>query len=119
MQNSSGPSWPAMLTLFSTYLTCSRERWAGSCSPQTTSVAELESGLISECTKSALAAAKARGGGQAGQSKRRTGTQGKQVGNKQAVAAVRANAMRRASNLQDIVEEPTRSGHLQRSSYRR
>jgi DNA invertase Pin-like site-specific DNA recombinase len=71
---------------------------------QMASVAELEAGLISERTKAALAAAKARGvklgnpnGGRA--------LRGKQVGNKQAVVAVKANAERRAETLKGIIDD--------------
>ena len=71
---------------------------------QMASVAELEAGLISERTKAALAAAKARGvrlGNPNGARARR----GKQVGNKQAVTVVRTNAEHRADNLRTIVDD--------------
>jgi len=71
---------------------------------QMASVAELEAGLISERTKAALAAAKARGV-KLGNPNGARALRGKQVGNKQAVAAVKANAQRRASNLQNIVDD--------------
>src|SRR5437762_13818751 len=64
---------------------------------QMASVAELEAGLISERTKAALAAARARGV-KLGNPNGARALRGKQVGNKQAVAAVRANAEQRAGN---------------------
>jgi len=67
-------------------------------------VAELEAGLISERTKAALAAAKARGV-KLGNPNGARALRGKQVGNKQAVAAVKANAERRAANLRAIVDD--------------
>jgi DNA invertase Pin-like site-specific DNA recombinase len=71
---------------------------------QMASVAELEAGLISERTKAALAAAKARGV-KLGNPNGARALRGKQVGNKQAVATVKANAERRAANLRAIVED--------------
>ena len=71
---------------------------------QMASVAELEAGLISERTKAALAAAKARGV-KLGNPNGARALRGKQVGNKQAVAAVKANAERRAANLKGIVDD--------------
>jgi DNA invertase Pin-like site-specific DNA recombinase len=71
---------------------------------QMDSVAELEAGLISERTKAALAAAKARGV-KLGNPNGARALRGKQVGNKQAVAAVKANASQRAANLQAIVDD--------------
>jgi DNA invertase Pin-like site-specific DNA recombinase len=71
---------------------------------QMASVAELEAGLISERTKAALAAAKARGV-KLGNPHGARALKGKQVGNKQAVAAVKANAERRAANLQGIIDD--------------
>jgi DNA invertase Pin-like site-specific DNA recombinase len=64
----------------------------------------LEAGLISERTKAALAAARARGV-KLGNPNGARALRGKQVGNKQAVAAVRANAARRAANLRAIVDD--------------
>ena len=71
---------------------------------QMASVAELEAGLISERTKAALAAAKARGV-KLGNPNGARALRGKQVGNKQAVATVKANAEHRAANLRSIVED--------------
>jgi DNA invertase Pin-like site-specific DNA recombinase len=68
------------------------------------SVAELEAGLISERTKAALAAAKARGV-KLGNPNGAGALRGKQVGNKQAVAAVKDSADKRAINLRGIVED--------------
>jgi DNA invertase Pin-like site-specific DNA recombinase len=60
--------------------------------------------LISERTKAALAAAKARGV-KLGNPNDARALKGKQVGNKQAVAAVRAKAEQRAGNLRAIVDD--------------
>jgi DNA invertase Pin-like site-specific DNA recombinase len=76
---------------------------------QMASVAELEAGLISERTKAALAAAKARGV-RLGNPNGARALRGKQVGNKHAVAAVKANADRRAATLQDIVDDLRKQG---------
>ena len=76
---------------------------------QMASVAELERGLISERTKAALAAAKARGV-RLGNPNGARALRGKQAGNKEAIAAVRANAQRRADNLKGIVEDIRGSG---------
>jgi DNA invertase Pin-like site-specific DNA recombinase len=71
---------------------------------QMASVAELEAGLISERTKAALTAAKARGV-KLGNPNGARALRGKQVGNKQAVAALKANAEHRAANLRTIVDD--------------
>ena len=71
---------------------------------QMASVAELEAGLISERTKAALAAAKARGV-KLGNPNGARALRGKQVGNAQAVATVKANAEQRAANLRSIVDD--------------
>ena len=76
---------------------------------QMASVAELEAGLISERTKAALAAAKARGV-KLGNPNGARALRGKQVGNKQAVAAVKAKADHRASNLRSIVDDMQAQG---------
>jgi DNA invertase Pin-like site-specific DNA recombinase len=71
---------------------------------QMASVAELEAGLISERTKAALAAAKARGV-KLGNPNGARALRGKQVGNKEAVAVVKQKAQEHASNLRTIVED--------------
>ena len=71
---------------------------------QMASVAELEAGLISERTKAALAAAKARGV-KLGNPNGARALKGKQTGNKEAVATVKANAEQRAANLKGIVDD--------------
>jgi DNA invertase Pin-like site-specific DNA recombinase len=71
---------------------------------QMASVAELEAGLISERTKAALAAAKARGV-KLGNPNGARALRGKQVGNREAVAAVKLKAQAHASNLGAIVED--------------
>src|SRR5271170_1661735 len=76
---------------------------------QMASVAELEAGLISERTKAALAAAKARGV-KLGNPNGARALKGKQVGNKQAVATVRANAEHRAANLRAMVDDMRAQG---------
>jgi DNA invertase Pin-like site-specific DNA recombinase len=67
------------------------------------SVAELEAGLIGERTKAALAAAKARGV-KLGNPNGARALRGKQTGNKEAVAAIKAKAEERACNLRGIVK---------------
>src|ERR1700727_3227566 len=76
---------------------------------QMASVAELEAGLISERTKAALAAAKARGV-KLGNPNGARALRGKQIGNDDAVAAVKANAEHRAENLRAIVEDMKAKG---------
>jgi DNA invertase Pin-like site-specific DNA recombinase len=76
---------------------------------QMASVAELEAGLISERTKAALAAAKARGV-KLGNPNGARALRGKQVGNKQAVETVKANALKRASNLRTILDDMRAQG---------
>jgi len=71
---------------------------------QMASVAELEAGLISERTKAALAAAKARGV-KLGNPNGARALRGKQTGNTKAVAAIKAKADDRASNLQAIITD--------------
>src|SRR5882724_2355990 len=69
---------------------------------QMASVAELEAGLISERTKAALAAAKARGV-KLGNPNGARALRGKQTGNSEAVAVIKANAQGSAENLRAIV----------------
>ena len=71
---------------------------------QMASVAELEAGLISERTKAALAAAKARGV-KLGNPNGAKALKGKQVGNKEAVAAVKAKAQSWALNLRVMLDD--------------
>jgi DNA invertase Pin-like site-specific DNA recombinase len=78
---------------------------------QMASVAELEAGLISERTKAALAAAKMRGV-KLGNPNGARALQGRQVGNKAAVAAVRARANDRANNLREILGDLRNEGHV-------
>jgi DNA invertase Pin-like site-specific DNA recombinase len=68
------------------------------------SVAELEAGLISERTKAALVAAKARGV-KLGNPNGARALRGKQRGNKEAVAAIKARADQRAANIRTMVED--------------
>ena len=76
---------------------------------QMASVAELEAGLTSERTKAALAAAKARGV-KLGNPNGARALRGKQVGNKEAVAAIKFRAQEHASNLRSIVDDVRAQG---------
>ena len=76
---------------------------------QMASVAELEGGLISERTKAALAAAKARGV-KLGNPNGARALRGKQTGNAEAVAAIKLKAQAHAANLQAIVEDVRSQG---------
>jgi DNA invertase Pin-like site-specific DNA recombinase len=76
---------------------------------QMASVAELEAGLISERTKAALAAAKARGV-KLGNPNGAAALRGKQTGNREAVDRIKADAQNRADNLRAIVQELRGSG---------
>jgi DNA invertase Pin-like site-specific DNA recombinase len=78
---------------------------------QMASVAELEAGLISERTKAALAAAKARGV-KLGNPNGARALRGKQVGNKRAVVTVKANAEHRAENLRAIIDDMRSHGAI-------
>jgi DNA invertase Pin-like site-specific DNA recombinase len=69
---------------------------------QMASVAELERGLISERTKAALAAAKARGV-KLGNPNGARALRGRQSGNQEAVRTVREEAQRRAEDLAGII----------------
>jgi DNA invertase Pin-like site-specific DNA recombinase len=64
---------------------------------------------VSERTKAALAAAKARGV-KLGNPNGAQALRGKQVGNKEAVAAVKAKADHRAANLRAIVDDMRSQG---------
>ena len=76
---------------------------------QMASVAELEAGLISERTKAALAAAKARGV-KLGNPNGARALRGKQVGNSEAVAAIKLRAQEHATNLRAIVDDVRAQG---------
>ncbi|MGH6713914.1 MAG: recombinase family protein [Bradyrhizobium sp.] len=76
---------------------------------QMAAVAELEVGLIGERTKAALAAAKARGV-KLGNPNGARALKGKQIGNADAVAKIKANADQHAADLRGIVEDIQRSG---------
>lgn len=71
---------------------------------QMASVAELEAGLIGERTKKALAAAKRRGV-KLGNPNGARCLRGKQTGNAEAVAKIKANAEHRAQNLRGIIRD--------------
>lgn len=71
---------------------------------QMASVAELEAGMISERTKAALAAAKARGV-KLGNPNGARALRGKQTGNTEAVVAVQRKAQEHAANLSSILDD--------------
>jgi DNA invertase Pin-like site-specific DNA recombinase len=71
---------------------------------QMASVAELEGGLISERTKAALAAAKARGV-KLGNPNGARALRGKQTGNVEAVASIKLKAQGHAENLSAIISD--------------
>src|SRR5882757_4556511 len=77
---------------------------------QMAAVAELEAGLIGERTKNALAAAKARGV-KLGNPNGARALKGKQTGNEEAVASIKAHAQERAENLRAIVADVRGAGH--------
>jgi DNA invertase Pin-like site-specific DNA recombinase len=76
---------------------------------QMASVAELEAGLVSERTKAALAAAKARGV-KLGNPNGARALRGKQVGNRAAVETIKAKATERAENLRGLLGEMRAQG---------
>ena len=76
---------------------------------QMASVAELEAGLTSERTKAALAAAKARRV-KLGYPNGARALRGKQVGNSEAVAAIKLRVQEHASNFRSIVDDVRAQG---------
>jgi DNA invertase Pin-like site-specific DNA recombinase len=76
---------------------------------QMAAVAELEAGLIGERTKAALAAAKARGV-KLGNPNGARALRGKQVGNREAVASIKARGQERAENLRAIIADVCAAG---------
>ena len=93
-----------LILSFVTCHTCHPAPWDASCLTQMASVAELEAGLISERTKAALAAAKARGV-KLGNPNGARALRGKQTGNSEAVAAIKRKAQEHAANLRSIVDD--------------
>jgi len=78
---------------------------------QMASVAELEAGLISERTKAALAAAKARGV-RLGNPNGARALRGKQVGNAAAVQAIQSAAGERAKDMRAVIDDIRAQGFV-------